>query len=198
MAVGTVKVIVVAYKRLVPLRILMDSFLVQTSPKWELHIVHDGNPPGNITRMMDEYVKDERIFFFQSKDRMGKWGHPNRRQMLEKISVGEGDYIVITNDDNYYVPHFIDKLRGQMCNRVGIIYYDMLHNYYAYEKFETSMAINHIDMGSFAVKADVAKKVGFKSLKFEADGIYASECAGYCRANSLEIVKVPGVLFVHN
>jgi hypothetical protein len=53
-------------------------------------------------------------------------------------------------------------------------------------------------MGAFCVRAEIAKKIGFNSMKFEADGIYAVECLKYCQQNNYRVVKLDNVLFVHN
>jgi hypothetical protein len=60
------------------------------------------------------------------------------------------------------------------------------------------MQTNHIDMGSFIVRADVAKTVGFTSDAFHADGIYAEAAAAYCNTTGLGIVYIPKAIFVHN
>lgn len=196
---GTIKVIVVAYRRTLPLRILIDSFRVQTDKRWELHVIHDGEVPTDVKRIFDTYAGLEpQITFYRSECRKGNYGHPNRRLMLEKIDIEENDFILLTNDDNYYVPEFVNYCHSHMTKTVGMIYFDMLHNYYSYDVLKTRPLINNIDMGAFIVRGSIAKKVGFKSDKYEADGIYCVACANYCRKNSFEIVKVPGILFVHN
>jgi len=145
-------------------------------------------------RLKDEY----RIKLYHSKDREGNYGHPNRKAMLEKIQCKPDDFILMTNDDNYYIPDFVKRVLEGATKTVGIIYWDMLHNYYNYDVLNTEIAVNKIDMGAFAVRADIAKAVGFNSMKFEADGIYAVECLRYCESKGLRSIKIKGVLFVHN
>jgi predicted P-loop ATPase len=53
-------------------------------------------------------------------------------------------------------------------------------------------------MGAFVVRADIAKKVGFNSVKLEADGIYAEEVVKYCKENNYRVLKIDKVLFIHN
>lgn len=199
---GILKIIAVSYRRPIALRLLCDSFRVQTNPNWELHICHDGSYPGGdldlITNQEPKISDDKRIFFYNSAKRKGEYGHPNRKQMLDRLECKDDDFILLTNDDNYYVPHFVERVMSAAAKTVGMVYCDMLHNYYSYEVLRTELAVNHIDMGAFAVRASVAKKVGFNSTKFEADGIYAVECMRYCQEKGLRTIKIKGILFVHN
>ena len=191
----TLKVIVVAYERVIPLRILADCFLVQTDPHWEMYIIHDGPYPTDVMKVIPE---DSRIHFTWSPTRNGKWGHPNRRHMLETLPMDNDDFVLITNDDNYYVPQFVAQMREGSRNDTGLIYCDCLHNYRQYDILKSELKVNHIDMGSFIVCAHVAKKVGFTSDAINADGFYAEACAAYCDKYRLGITYVPRPLFVHN
>jgi hypothetical protein len=53
-------------------------------------------------------------------------------------------------------------------------------------------------MGSFIVRLDVAKKIGFTSYCEVADGIYAEECAAECKKQGLQIMGINKSLFIHN
>lgn len=192
---ANVKIIVVAYQRPVRLRIMIDCFLVQTNPNWEMYVIHDGPAPDDIRRVMEDRV-DPRIHFFESPERRGKYGHPNRREMLETIPTAVNDYILITNDDNYYIPRFVDFVLS--AKNAGIVYYDCLHNYYDYDVLKCRLRVNYIDMGALCVRADVAKKVGFTSDEYHADGIYAEACAAFCGKHGLNIHYIPKPIFTHN
>lgn len=191
----TLKVLVVAYQRVLPLQIMIDCFLVQTDPRWEMHIIHDGPALEEVRNIIPD---DPRVNFYETKQRMKRWGHPNRRYLLNNVPAKLDDFILITNDDNYYVPTYVQYMRAEAKTGVGIVYSDCLHNYYSYNILKSKMQTNHIDMGSFIVRQDVAKAVGFTSDAFHADGIYAEACAGYCNSHSLSIKYIPKSLFIHN
>jgi hypothetical protein len=53
-------------------------------------------------------------------------------------------------------------------------------------------------MGSFIVRVDIAKKIGFKSMELNGDGAYAEECANFCTRIRLKINYIQKPLFVHN
>ena len=189
------KIIVVAYFRPLRLQIMINCFRVQSDPKWEMHIVHDGPAPQEIRDILPE---DPRIVFYETSQRVKNYGHPNRRMMLNDIQASNDDFVLITNDDNYYVPEYVRYMRAEAKPGVGIVYHDCLHNYYSYDILKAKMQTNYIDMGSFIVRADVAKTVGFTSNAFHADGIYAEACAGYCNSHNLAIKYIPKAIFIHN
>lgn len=193
----TLQVIAVAYQRPKEIKVLISSFIVQTNPHWLLYIIHDGATPKEITDVVTEF-QDKRLILCESKIRKGKWGHPNRKMMLDKIPCEPDDPILLTNDDNYYVRTFVDKMLTGMTKAVGMIHCDMLHSYTDYGIFKTQPRISGIDMGAFVVRADIAKKVGFNSVKFEADGEYCEEVVKYCKENNYRVLHIDKILFVHN
>ena len=193
----TLQIIAVAYQRPKEIKLLISSFIVQTNPHWLLYIIHDGPTPQEITKVVTEF-QDERLILCESKERKGKWGHPNRKMMLEKIACNPDDPILITNDDNFYIRTFVDKMLTGMTKSVGMVYCDMLTNYYDYDIIRCVPKVNHIDMGAFVVRADIAKKVGFNSVKIQADGEYCEEVVKYCKENNYRVLKIDKVLFIHN
>jgi hypothetical protein len=171
---------------------------VQTNPNWELHIIHDGEfPSDDLDIITEEPFEDKRIKLYNSKTRLQNYGHPNRKQMLNRIEANSDDFILLTNDDNYYTPNFVAQVLSNATKTVGLIYWNML-NRDCYDMLDTKLAVSNIDMGAFAVRADVAKTVGFNSTKYEADGIYCVECKKYCESKRLRTLKVKGILFIHN
>lgn len=162
-----------------------------------MYIIHDGPAPETVTDVVTEF-EDKRLILCETKERKANYGHPNRKMMLEQIPAEPDDLILLTNDDNYYVRIFVDTMLKTATRTVGMVYCDMLHNYYNYDILKTELRINKIDMGAFVVKADIAKKIGFNSMKFEADGIYCEACVKECVRNGLRVLKVEKVLFVHN
>lgn len=190
-------IIAVAYQRPKEIKLMISSFIVQTNPNWLLYIIHDGPTPEEITNVVTEF-QDKRLILCESKERKGKWGHPNRKMMLQKIECNPDDPILITNDDNFYVRTFVDKMLTGMTKAVGMVYCDMLHSYFDYNVFKTNPKMCGIDMGAFVVRADIAKKVGFNSVIMEADGIYCEEVVKYCKENNYRVLKIDRVLFIHN
>lgn len=194
-------VIAVAFHRPLPLRILMESFMVQTNPAWRLNIIHDGPSPESIKMLINSPLyKDPRIFYTETDKVYGRWGHPNRKKGISELPFNHHDFVLLTNDDNYYVPTFVQTmLRGCSDNsKIGFVYCNTVHNYQNYDVLLTQLKRDHIDMGSFIVRVDIAKKIGFNSFELNADGIYAEQCSDLCRRLHLRITYVNKALFVHN
>lgn len=189
-------VIAAAYEKPIHLRGQIDSFILQTDTNWEIRIIHDGRSSEEMRSMISLY-DDPRVIFIETKQRTGLWGHPNRRWALEELPESE-DYVLITNDDNYYVPRFVEFFREQCDEDVGIVYCDTVHSYLNYDVMKSEMRASYIDSGAFIVRMDIAKKVGFIHVHEQADGRYAERCATECLNRSLKIVYISRPLFIHN
>jgi len=192
-----IKIICVAYERPIELRGLIDSFLLQTDDRWALDIIHDGEASDAVWDTIHLY-NDSRIRFFESETRNGNYGHPNREGMLKKLDDSSNDYVLITNDDNYYVPVFVEYMLGECADHVGFVYCDSVHSHFKYTHHNTQIREHWIDIGSFIVRIDIAKGVGFVGNSFSADGVYAEHCYESCCVQKLDTSYIPKPLFIHN
>lgn len=190
-------IICTSYERPLHLQILINSFLVQTRLSWELYIIHDGKPSEAITKVINSY-SDNRIHFTYTEKRNQQYGHPNRKLLLEQVKVSEHDFILITNDDNYYVPVFVEWMMSVVSNNTGIVFCNTVHSLMKYELHHSKLRENGIDMGCFIVRGSIAKKVGFNNTHYSADGAYATECKRYSDNRNYEIRYIAKPLFVHN
>jgi len=190
-------IIVAAYERPIALRLLIDSFLLQTNPNWELTIIHDGPASDEIKNTIAMYKNIEKIHYIESVERNGKWGHPNRKWILEQMPLCK-DFILMTNDDNYYVPKFIEYMLNKCDQNVGMAYCNTVHSYMNYNILYTKLIQNQVDLGSYITRLDVAKEVGFNHMFEQADGRFAEECRDRCRMKRLRIVYINLPIFVHN
>jgi GT2 family glycosyltransferase len=195
---GMLHIICTAYQRLLPLRILVTSLQLQTDPRWKLYVIHDGPAPDEMVIYMREYEEDKRITFIETPSVNGSFGHPNRDLQLRKLPFNHSDYLLITNDDNYYVPKFVEMMLRVCTSRVGLVFCDTLHSYLEYRVLQSQLRIDYIDMGSFITRLDIAKKIGFKNTNHSADGTFAVECGALCRKMALKIIHIDKPLFVHN
>lgn len=202
-ATPVIEVICVTYKQYGSLSILVQSFLNQTNPNWRLHVIHDGHDEAFQTQMQAYCEKDNRIRFSWTGERCNDWGHTLRNEGL-KLSTGE--YILITNGDNYYVPSFVEFMMKEIQNcDPDVLIYDMIHshdlpggrNLPAYSFFQTDFSRFNIDMGAAVVKGDLARRAGFRDRSHDADATYFEDVLA-AKQSDLRIVKVNRVLFVHN
>lgn len=191
------KIICVAYERPVQLVGLICSLVAQTNPNWELYIIYDGPVPESIIKAKG-LIQDKRVFFTNSETRNGNFGHPNRKGALESLPGEPEDYVLMTNDDNYYVPTFVEQMLESVDEKTGMVFCDTIHSYIRHAVHRSMVRENGIDMGAFIVKYNIAKWVGFKNVHFSADGAYAEECRNHCSTEGLRINYIPRPLFIHN
>jgi hypothetical protein len=172
----------------------------QTDARWTLQVTHDGPAPKEVLAILNDpfYIKNKRFRWQETPKLMGEFGHPNRKMMLERLAGACDDYVLITNDDNYYVPTFVEFFLDACKKNVGLVYCNTVHNYIKYDVMYTRVKECFIDMGCFIVRSDVAKAVGFTQTHHSADGKYAEECAEYCMKHNLKVMYIDKPLFIHN
>lgn len=191
-------IVVVAYQRAIPLRMLIDCFILQTYKNWQMTIFHDGPATEDIKNVMSGYSNESRITFIDSSDSVGNHGFLIRKAMLDIINGDKGDYLLNTNDDNYYAPCFVEYMLAKAGNDIGIVYCDTVHSHFGYDLQSTALKLNHVDMGAFIVKLDLAKAIGFNHNVYAYDGLFAEELDDACRRTGLKTIHISKPLFVHN
>lgn len=190
-------VICAAYQRVIPLRILIDSFLDQTNSNWKLYVIHDGPIPKEVKLIMNRY-SDDRITFSYTETRNAQSGFGNRDMMIKSIIGDLDDFVMSTNDDNYYVPTFVDEMLKLITPTAGIIYCNMIHSHFGYSLLSTILQKYYIDMGAFAIKLTLAKKIGITDRTDVADGVFVEACLKECNRVGMTTHKSEKILFIHN
>lgn len=199
-------IICVSYKRYEMIPILIHSFLAQTLQNFKLLIIHDGYDQ-RMDEILSVFKRDypDRVDYQFSETRFNDYGHT-----LRDIGIKQADteYVLITNDDNYYAPRFLEQMFHAIDARPDahpdIVYCDMIHSHnnpglrwqLPYNRFETAPKRNHIDIGCFIAKSELAKKVGFRDKGFAGDATYFEDLLK--AAPKPRVVKIPMVLLVHN
>lgn len=176
---------------------IVASMLSQTYENWELHLVHAGPAPHDYPKF-----KDERIKFFQMSSNRKNFGHPIRFDWLNKVKAKEivCDYVLVTNDDNYHVPHFLEKLVTPLDKDpelIGSYCSMMVHNYQGGPEYEPGpdhdpTAINitdgygiidvrpeqgFIDCACVLFRSEIAGNTGWKSYRHSSDWDYVNTAA---------------------
>ena len=199
-----ITIIVVAYERYLHLPIMIHAFLTQTNPNWKMVILHDGPNPSHHDMVAPFIEKYNNISYHQSKKRFNDYGHSLREWAINEFI--DTPWALITNDDNYYVPTFLSECDSIIKHHQSaeFIMFDCLMNTVNnnsihkknYQVQYTLPKIAGIDMGSFIVKSDLLKNVGFKSKMLTADGILVENILN--QYPNLNIFKINQALFVHN
>jgi hypothetical protein len=167
---------------------IVSALLCQTYQNWELHIVHDG--PGAV-----ELPKDKRIKFKHTQKRSANWGHSIRRDMLQSVT---GDYVVITNPDNYLIPTFIEKmLAGFQQGIIATYCSQMVHNYIGHNVINCSLKRGYLDCSGVMLKLAEAKAVGWNDVtSHSADWFFFNDIIK--KYGQQSFARVEGCLLIHN
>ena len=198
-----IEIVAVTWRQPGPLKVLVQCILNQTAPNWRLSVWHDG-PDEDFAALMRPFAEDAdgRIRFACTEVRHRDYGHSLRARGLAEAS---GDYLLLTNGDNYYVPRFVELATEAAADRPDVILFDMVHSHErpggrplpAYSHFPTEFRRNRADIGCAVVRRDIAQAVGFRDRRYTADATYFEDIAAL-RGDALTVAKLPRVLFVHN
>ena len=126
----------------------------------------------------------------------GGVGHHTREP---GIKAANGEWIVLTNSDNYFCSGWLHRISGFFAEDVGMVTYDCLNNLWRWSNYGgTKLLRGHIDLSAAVVRADVAKKVGFPWRNYDGDWDYIKACLRECQARNLKVAYVDETLCVHN
>lgn len=136
------------------------------------------------------------------KEKQKNVGHHTREP---GIKAATGDWIVLTNADNYFVTGWLDRLVTNITDDLGLIFWDCVHNGWKWSdkagdgRFHgCQLKRGYIDLSCVAVRAPVAKKIGFPFRSYEGDYDYIAACARECDNLKLGIGHIQETLLVHN
>jgi hypothetical protein len=193
-----ISIVAVTYGQNSILKCFINSIKSQTNNNWTLTIIHDGLNPFLKKELEDEnYLIKDKIIFIEYPTRTENYGHLLRKWALENLKLD--DYILLTNGDNYYTPNMIDEV---LKRNEDLIYFDLVHshknvnnhNKHSYGFMNSQLKSSHVDIGNVVVRSNLAKKVGFNSVKFAADWEYINDLLQL----NPSIYKIEKILFVHN
>jgi len=194
----------VAHKRYEKIPVLLHSLMCQTFQDFRLVVIHDGEDV-KMRSMLERFqgTYSDRFSFFFTDKHYGDYGHSLRSLAIEQC---DSKFIMLTNDENYYVPSFLENMfRKIESEDLDLVMCDMVHSHDrpggrpqgSYNAFVTAPRTNDVDIGCFIVKTDLAKAVGFRDKSFGGDGVFIDDIMN----NNLRTVrwgKVDKILFVHN
>ena len=166
------------------LHLFMLSMLRQRYDNWEIVAVTDG-PNEAAARLVLE-IKDPRIRLIETEKSLGRWGHPYRQLGLDAC---RGAFIGMSNDDNYYVPGYLEQMMNALEN-ADLAMCQMLHSYGAWE-----VAPAGSDLGSWIARASLVRQVPWTGRDFTSDQDYIAithESGERSRG------KTARPLFIHN
>ena len=199
------EVISVAYQRYGELEIFVLSWINQSFKNWKLRVIHDG-PDEQFLETMTRLAERSagQIEFECTTHRYNDYGHSLRECGLRSAT---GDYVLLTNADNYYVPQTVRFLTGAaQHSNADVLLFDMVHSHTApggrdlppYSFFETDYKRFALDIGCAAVRLKLASRAGFRDKTHDGDATYFEDIAIAKSPEALHIWKIPQVFLVHN
>lgn len=167
------------------------SLLAQTHTNIEIYIHHDGSPI-NLDLVKKIRDTDQRILFIDNLEFKGHYGHYHRHPTA--MIKPHADWILFTNDDNYYIPSFLEKmLSAAKKENSKLVYCNMIHNYINYHAIGSRIEHGAIDMGSFISHMDLVKQTEWDNFDTSADYVYVKKLSMLTNP-----IHISSCLFVHN
>lgn len=190
-----IEFIIPTYHRQDKLMCVISSIVAQNSNMWSIHVVADCPPEGSLDKIIKFYEDDNRIRFTILKNRYNDWGHTPRNYGLDHA---KEDWVVMTGDDNYYTPAFVENMLSAVTENTHFVHCDMVHNWLnnAYVHLVSEAKLHKIDIGNFMSKPELAKQVKLQIDKWDADGIFVEEYLE--KFPNGEVKHIPKILYVHN
>lgn len=186
-----IEFIIPTWDRPEQLKVILQSLIVQTNPNWIAHVIIDGLT-NEYRQVKDLYQEEERVRFSHVEGPHNDWGHTARNYGLDKRI---GDFIVMTGDDNYYVPTFVENFLSQP--QYDLIYCDMVHDLKrnAYLAIKTELSLGRIDIGNVMFRSSIIGDIRLNTKSYEADWWFINSIMIDKTSN---IRKIDKVLYVHN
>lgn len=192
----TFEFIIPTYNRPNNLLCVISSITSQTVPNWKVHVVSDCSPEGSLDKIINFYKEDDRIKFTFLPKRYNDWGHTPRNYGLENSTE---EWVIMTGDDNYYVPTFLEHFSKAVDPNTNFIYCNMIHSHFAYsELIDSKPWTGRIDIGNFASRSKFSKELRLDTGAFCADGKFVEEFTQRFCPNGQFMKKIDYALYVHN
>jgi len=189
-----IEFIIPTYNRTDHLMCIINSIKSQRSDMWKVHVVADCPPEGTLDKIIEYFKDDERIKFTILPKRYNDWGHTPRNYGLEHATE---DWVVMTGEDNYYTPVFVDNFLEIADDDTHFVFCNMTHNWTDYQYYAVDCAPEYgrIDIGNFMSRTKFAKQLKLRTDVAQSDFIFVEE---YLNKFKGTIKKVPKFLYVHN
>lgn len=166
------------------LQLFLLSMKRQRYQNWELVAVTDGPNPEAVQLVRD--FGDKRIRIIETPTRLGRWGHPYRQL---GINACEGEFIGLSNDDNYYVPGYLEQMVNAL-DGADIALCQTAHSYSGW-----NVAAVGADLGCWIARSTIVRSTPWTGAAFDSDGVYLK--ALLAKAGS-RVARIERPLFIHN
>ena len=190
-----IEFVIPTYNRTEHLMCIISSIKAQRSDRWKIHVVADCPPEGTLDKIMKYFEDDSRIKFTILPQRYNDWGHTPRNYGLEHATE---EWIVMTGEDNYYTPVFVDNMLSAARPNCHFVYCNMVHNWTDFQYYPINCAPKwgQIDIGNFMIRKSYGQQMKLDVTNMQADGKFVEEYLTKFPLKS--VVKIDKYLYVHN
>ena len=206
---------------------IISSVLCQKHTHTKLEIWYDGIMNGQMERFYGNYMNmdDALIIKEVGEEAKGNYGHHLKKEFLETFDDSKSEYLLITNEDNYVSPYFIQKAIEQLekhPDKIGAYCNGMIHNYkpddslgnnLSWRQRKNALVDGHIidgyglipcriekgfiDISSIVFRSSVARAVNWGDFSHSSDWDYIENIAKAFGGID-KFIAFPGIHLVHN
>jgi hypothetical protein len=194
-----IEFVIPCYERVELLQCVIWSIIGQTNKNWKIHVVIDREDSELETYLIDKYKPYYLNGSFKVTTlgkRYNDFGHTPRNFGLLN---SDCEWVVMTGEDNYYAPIFVDEFLKVVDDKTSFVYCNMVHNWKNNDYIPIPCNVNGgiIDIGCFMVRTNLLKGLKLDIDKKElADFYFAKD---YINLNSDKISKnINKILYFHN
>lgn len=171
-------------------RPFIQSMKAQTNQSFWAEVIHNG--PMNETWHTDGNIEVE-----DTPTNTGNWGTGNRQRAIDECDT---DYIIQTSVQDYWLPQAVEYiLKGLEQDPDILIWNSVNHLVGPYQVMDSQLAWSKVDWGNFAIRTDIAKKVGIQhGDKYTADWLFIQDVLNSGLVDRNKILKMNALLTIHN
>ncbi len=179
----------------------VDSMFNQTkSDKWKAICIHNGYPDanGDYSFKAIRINPEDNIKLKWSKENTGRYGCINRQQAITECDT---EYILQTSVQDYWLPNAMEYIIKaiERYNPDLIIWDSINHLVGPCKVLESKLEWAKIDWGNFAIRTEIAKKVGINhGDQYCADWLFIQDVLNSGLLDEKKILKLPYILTIHN
>ena len=188
-----IEFIIPTWERPTNLQVILSSLQAQTNPNWKAHVIIDGMTQ-DYREVKDLFQPDERIRFSHVDGPNNDWGHTARNYGLDNATE---EWVVMTGDDNYYMPTFVDNFIDASKSPTDFIYCNLVHEFKRddYNPIPSKIEYGWIDIGNFMSRMSIIRELRLNIKSYNADWEFIDS---YIKRIVYTPVKIEKILYVHN
>lgn len=195
-----IEFIIPTYNRTDHLLTLLGSLKSQNNPNWTAHVIADHPEPDVIVKINNiiSFLNDDRIKLTILDQRYNDWGHTPRNIGLDQST---GEWIVMSGEDNYYVPTFVDNfLTESRLKNTDFIFCSFLYNQAqlgdTYYPVKAKLELQQIDIGCYSFKRNKLGNIRLRTDISEADYYFMLDYLS--QEDDMTATYIDEILYVHN